>query len=467
MTFTLDDLNRMDQPAFTQALGWIFEHSPWVAERAWGARPFATCEALHQAMVAQVQHAAAAEQLALLRAHPDLGTRAKVSLVSTQEQAGVGLDRLSPEEYDLFTGMNQAYAAKFGFPFIMAVRGQTRAALLAALRTRLEREQAHEMAQALQEVYKIAWFRLADTVVIPEFSYGKGDVIVYRTQGKPLTGVRPIPESTFTGRSGAVMGWKVEVLVRGEAFLPAYSVGDNRAVVATDSMKNFILRQAAAYPGATLEGFLDFVGRQFLSTYPQMEAVALQAQELPFAHAQLPGGASDLLFARSQGAQATGSWSLARTADGVAVVDHAGGVQGLQLLKVSGNSFAGFVRDEYTTLPDAYDRSLLLFLDIAWIYTVAADALGETPERYVPAEQIRDLVQLIFHELQAGSIQHLLYHVGHRILERFPQLAEVSFTGQNRTWETVVEAGGVRVLTEPRPPYGIQQYRVRRYGAGE
>src|SRR5258708_25762362 len=111
---TLGDLNALDRDAFVDAIGWVFEHSPWVAERAWNSRPFATIDALHQAMVDRVEAAAPAEQLALLRAHPDLGARARISKASTVEQAGAGLDSLTPEELERLQRLNSAYRAKFG-----------------------------------------------------------------------------------------------------------------------------------------------------------------------------------------------------------------------------------------------------------------------------------------------------------------------------------------------------------------
>lgn len=161
---TLDTLNTMDCAAFTQALGWIFEHSPWVAERAWNARPFHTREALHHAMVDQVLHASEAEQLALIRAHPDLGARARMSDVSTAEQEGAGLDRLSPEEFHRLSQANQAYKDKFGFPFIFAVKGSTKHDIIKALETRLGHDRETERRTALEQIYRIAAFRLEDAI---------------------------------------------------------------------------------------------------------------------------------------------------------------------------------------------------------------------------------------------------------------------------------------------------------------
>ena len=154
------DLNVMVRERFVEALGWIFEDSPWVAERAWDSRPFSDIDALHQAMVAQVAVASREEQLTLLRAHPDLGTRARVSNASRGEQAGAGLDRLTPEEFQQLSRWNAEYRERFGFPFLFAVKGSTKHDILRALEARRLATPEAEFAEALRQVYRIARFRL-------------------------------------------------------------------------------------------------------------------------------------------------------------------------------------------------------------------------------------------------------------------------------------------------------------------
>jgi 2-oxo-4-hydroxy-4-carboxy-5-ureidoimidazoline decarboxylase len=160
MAHTLSALNQMDQAAFTAALGAAFEETPAIAAQAWHHRPFDSLKALHQCMADIVQALPLADQLALLRAHPDLGSRVQMADASVQEQASVGLDQLTPEDYERFLSLNQRYREKFGFPFIMAVAGQTQAAILSAFAQRLENPESTEIQQALQEVSKIAGFRL-------------------------------------------------------------------------------------------------------------------------------------------------------------------------------------------------------------------------------------------------------------------------------------------------------------------
>ena len=165
---TLDEINRLDRAAFAATLGAVFEDSPWVARAAWPARPFASVEALHDAMAAAVDAAGETKQLALIRAHPDLaGKAARAGALgehSTREQAGAGLDQLSADEFARFHRLNDAYAARFGFPFIIAVRGHTRESILAAFEKRLANNRDAEIAEALDNIGRIACFRLADLI---------------------------------------------------------------------------------------------------------------------------------------------------------------------------------------------------------------------------------------------------------------------------------------------------------------
>jgi len=160
----LDALNAAAPADFLAALGGIYEHSPWVAEAGLAARPFADPDALAQAMARAVAEAGDAAQMALIRAHPQLAGRAAIAGDLTEssrsEQRGAGLDRCSPEEFARLTALNDAYQAKFGFPFILAVKGHTRASILANLAARLPNEAGDERAEALRQIDRIARFRL-------------------------------------------------------------------------------------------------------------------------------------------------------------------------------------------------------------------------------------------------------------------------------------------------------------------
>lgn len=161
---TLSELNAADRDRFVAALGWVFEDSPWVAERAWAQRPFAGLEALHRTMTNVVAGASREEQLGLLRAHPDLGARARMSEASAGEQAGAGLDRLARDELERLQRLNAAYREKFGYPFIFAVTGSSRQQVLEALERRLAGSADEEFAEALRQVSRIALVRLRNTI---------------------------------------------------------------------------------------------------------------------------------------------------------------------------------------------------------------------------------------------------------------------------------------------------------------
>lgn len=165
MAISLAHLNQSSQAEFVAALGEIFEQTPAIAAATWQFGPFSTIAELHQQMLAVVQTMSPEAQLALIQAHPDLGSKVRMANASVQEQASVGLDRLSVAEYELFLDLNQRYQAKFGFPFIIAVKHHTKDSILAAFAQRLENSLVIEHQQALNEIGEIARLRLLDALL--------------------------------------------------------------------------------------------------------------------------------------------------------------------------------------------------------------------------------------------------------------------------------------------------------------
>jgi len=260
--------------------------------------------------------------------------------------------------------------------------------------------------------------------------YGKEAVSVYRTDGV---------SSLFAAEIGMTL--------RGEAFEPSYTEGDNTLVVATDSMKNFIQIAALEYDETSLEGFLELLARRFLDTYGQVERIELTAREVPFARR------SEQSFQGVGGDRAVAELALDR--DGT--LEHRSGREELRLMKLTGSSFEGFVRDEYTTLADSRDRPLFIHLDVHW----RNRDFGTRAE----GEAVRDSVAATFAEFESASIQELVHEMGARLLDGFQELAEVSFVGENRLWDTAQVYGRdqrVRVYTDPRPPYGRIELTLRR-----
>lgn len=160
MPYTLDQINQLSQTDFVHALGPAFEDTPHIAAQVWPQRPFASVADLHHKMVAIVQAMPPAEQLVLIKAHPDLGARVSMAEASVAEQSKAGLNALSAEEYDRFQRLNDAYKDRFGFPFILAVAGHTKDSILANFTQRLENSLVEEQATALREIEKIARLRL-------------------------------------------------------------------------------------------------------------------------------------------------------------------------------------------------------------------------------------------------------------------------------------------------------------------
>ena len=250
-------------------------------------------------------------------------------------------------------------------------------------------------------------------------SYGKDAVSVYRTDGERL------------------FACEVRLLVRGEAFVPSYTEGDNSLVVATDSMKNFIHKTALEYEASGLEDFLVELGTRFVARYEHVEAVELHAQEA--------------VFAPRAGAVLQRLYDDYGFAD-VFVYPNAdrlerSGRKGLHLVKLKGSSFADFVRDEYTTLPDAHDRPLFVHMDVSWHNADYA--------RRVDAEKLREHLIGTFADFKSESIQHLVNEMGSRALAQFPEIDNIAFHAENRLWDTAQEQDGVTVYTDARPPFGV------------
>lgn len=193
---TLSGLNGLPAPSFVAALGEVFEHAPWVAEATAPGRPYPTLTALHDAMMQAVRRAAPERQLAFIAGHPELGSRVKRADLtdhSQSEQGGLGLDRLSAEEFDRFSRLNAAYREKFGFPFIVCVRRHTRDSILRQFEQRLAHDGKAEREAALHEIGLITRLRLVALVDGPGVPVTTGRLsthVLDTGKGRPAPGVR-------------------------------------------------------------------------------------------------------------------------------------------------------------------------------------------------------------------------------------------------------------------------------------
>jgi urate oxidase len=269
--------------------------------------------------------------------------------------------------------------------------------------------------------------------------YGKGDVTVYRLNrdGQVPSGQSP------------VFGANVLLLVYGDAFWPTYATGDNTGLIATDSMKNFIQRETMNFLASDLEGYCRFLADKFLAIYPQVEGVQVSAEEIPYTGL---GGAA---FTPSGPERATARVELRPGS----AAEARSGLRGFKLLRLGGSAFYGFVRDQYTTLPDLMNRPLHMWLDLEWSYTDAGAAFNHG--RVV--SRVRDLVRGVFESFDSGSIQQLIHRIGTKMLDENPSIAQVDLEANNRTWDTIAERGDeLGVYTDARPPYGCLGLSLRR-----
>ena len=271
-----------------------------------------------------------------------------------------------------------------------------------------------------------------------EISYGKAHVLFYR----------------FGGRNVAPFAASVDVDVFGKRFLAAYTDGDNREVVATDTMKNFVYAMAAEYAGNTLLGLCAFLGRRFIETYPVMEALRVSASEVPLDAAAGERGPSDVPFRSARADRAVAEVAV-DVVDGKPHVTAArSGWKGIALVKTTGSSFATFARDDYTTLPELADRPLTIRMDVYWRYSDLKDGVAEGAG-FLGPRAVRDEIERIFHEFNSRSIQHLVHEIGARLFEAHSQLGEIEFVAENHTPDHVRDgAEGIRVFAEPRATFG-------------
>ena len=294
-------------------------------------------------------------------------------------------------------------------------------------------------------------------------SYGKESITLYRFYAEAMKDLPQIPESEFTGTDNTLFGVEVSVEIFGDNFLSAYTEGDNSQVIATDTMKNFVLEESVSFEGTTMEGLLHFLAERFIATYPQISVLEMTGRKQPFKAVRVPNDNQDgftdsnVLFSRSHDDYGFAVMRFERANDQAKLVSHQCGRLGMQLIKVTGSSFAGFEQDKYTTLPPMSDRPLFIFLDVYWQYTEPAKMVGQDLSTYIAAEQVRDFVQFVFHDFVSKSIQHLVYEMGQRLLKRFPQMQSVYFGAENRLWDLAFESEEnpkVRVYCDPPPPYG-------------
>ena len=192
------------------------------------------------------------------------------------------------------------------------------------------------------------------------------------------------------------------MLLYGDAFWPTYTTGDNSGLIATDSMKNFIQRETLNYGGCDLEDYCRFLAVKFLEIYPQVEGLQVSAEEIPYG--AFSGGSAAFVPSGPE------RYGVRLELNRGGVVEIVSSIKGFRLLRLGGSAFHGFVRDQYTTLPDIRNRPLHMWLDLEWLYTTpgAASSGGRIPC------SVRNIVRHVFESLKSGRIQQIIYQIGNQ-----------------------------------------------------
>jgi len=429
----LSAINNKDQHSFVEALGTLFEHSPWVAAQAWQARPFVSIGELHNALCRAMYDAPIDQQLALIKAHPDLAGKAAIAreltAASTSEQAQAGLDRLSPDEFARFNELNQAYHERFNFPFIICVREHTKESILTNFVTRLNHTREEEVTTALGEIAKIANLRLRDLVAPHE---GESAITAPMTERSPASEEIVLGQTNY-GKSEVrlvkvtrhethhdIRDVNVAVALEGD-FDACFMDGDNTDIMATDTMRNTVYALAKTHPLDSIESFGLALVDRFLEAGPRTNRSTVRIVEYPWQRMEVNGQAHPHAFNRGAGervAIVTGDKHSTRQIEA--------GIDKLLILKTTDSGWEHFLQDEYTTLPDAHDRILATIVTANWQYNTADLDFNAV------WSGVRQQIFTTFTDHYSPSMQNTLYRMGKAVLEAFPQVEKIHFSFPNK-----------------------------------
>ncbi|WP_233218683.1 factor-independent urate hydroxylase [Deinococcus arcticus] len=421
----LSTLNRLSPQQFAAHFAGVLEHSPHYAAQVAAARPYRDAESVAQAFAHAVQASAPEEQLALIRAHPDLAGKAalagELTPESTREQAGAGLDRLSPEEYAEFQALNAAYHARFALPYVVCVREHTKASIFEGARRRLGHTPEEERAAALHEIGRIARLRVLDLVApepphpqgaamtvkvkLGENNYGKADVRLFKVfRDGPRHDIKDV---------------QVRVAVTGD-FEAAHTGGDNTGLVATDTMRNTVYALARDGLTESVEAFGKHLIRHFVTQGPRVERARVTFTQHTWARMPSGGQPHDHAFVRQMPKHT--AW-VEGDGQGFTVES---GIEELYILKTTESGWAGFHRDAYTTLPDTHDRILATVVSARWTYAA--------PECDYDAvwQAVYTALLDTFPDHFSPSMQRTLYRIGEAVLTRCPEIERIHFSFPNR-----------------------------------
>jgi urate oxidase len=433
----LAEINQLSPQRFLEYFGRVLEHSPRYAERAATQRPFSSFEDLHRAIVRAIQADAPTAQLELIRAHPDLAGKAAIAgeltSESASEQASAGLDRLTPEEFAEFTRVNTAYRSKFEMPYIVCVREHSKDSILSGAIERLEHDLPTERAKALEEIGKIARLRLLDLVerdlvedgmevnsaksrivpgriVLGQNSYGKADVRLFKVfRDQTRHEVKDV--------------W-VDVAMFGD-FTAAHTLGDNTDLLATDTVRNTVYALAKNGLTGSIEEFGKHLIQHFVQAGPRISSVRVKMTEHRWDRIQVANSAGKRLEHDHSFTRDVGKHTAVVEGDGSSFTVTSG-IDELFILKTTNSGWEGFLREQYTTLPDTNDRILATVVTANWHYNKP-----DVDYDQVWAGVWQQILST-FTDHYSPSMQATLYQMGKAVLERFEEIDKIHFSFPNK-----------------------------------
>ncbi|WP_019588780.1 factor-independent urate hydroxylase [Deinococcus apachensis] len=464
---TLSAVNALPSAEFVRHFGGVLEHSPRYAEGVSRERPFGSVEELAAAFTAAVFWDTPEQQLALIRAHPDLAGKAalagEVTAESASEQASAGLDRLTPEEYAEFHRLNAAYHTKFDMPYIVCVREHTKSSILAGAAERLDNTPEQERETALREIGKIARLRVLDLVRqdpeggpavtqpqeaqprvkvrLGENNYGKAEVQLFKVfRGTPRHEIRDV---------------RVRVGMIG-AFEAAHVRGDNSGLLATDTVRNTIYALAKEGFQGSVEEFGQELVRHFVETGPKVTGAFAEFTEHLWDRIEVGGQGHDHAFVRQMPRH------TARVDGDGRTFKVTSGIEELYVLKTTQSGWAGYLLDErFTTLPETTDRIMATFVTAKWEYNTAQVNYDDVWGR------VYRQIQETFTDHYSPSLQNTLYRMGEAVLTRCPEISRIWFQMPNKHHLKYnlerfgIENEGEIFHVDPEP-YGLMEAWVER-----
>lgn len=461
----LSAVNTLSPAEFVRHFGGVLEHSPRYAEQVAARRPFGSVEDLAAAFTTVVLADSPEDQLALIRAHPDLAGKAalagEVTAESASEQASAGLDRLTPEEYAEFHRLNAAYHARFDMPYIVCVREHTKASILAGAAVRLHHTPEQERETALREIGRIARLRVLDLigqeggsvvtqpqeaqvrvkVRLGENNYGKAEVQLFKVfRDTPRHEVRDV---------------RVRVGLTGD-FEAAHVQGDNTDLLATDTVRNTIYALAKEGFQGSVEEFGQELVRHFVQAGPKVTGAFAEFTEHLWDRIEVGGQGHDHAFVRQMPKH------TARVEGDGQSFKVTSGIEELYILKTTQSGWAGYLQGErFTTLPETTDRVMATFVTAKWAYArdeVDYDGVWQRVYRQI---------QETFTDHYSPSLQHTLYRMGEAVLTRCPEISRVWFQMPNKHHLRYnlerfgIENEGEIFHVDPEP-YGLMEAWVER-----